>query len=277
MKTILFPTDFSNNADHALNYAIKLCHFLEAELVILHSCRMNSFTYQLLNDEQNDLTIVDQATKDLQAYCKKHSKEISSLKVTEVVEYGLAADVIINYAKNNNVFLIVMGTKGARGIEEILIGSNTSAVIQKATRPILAIPVETKIKDIEKIAFATDFRENDIDAIQTLSGIASLFNAEIIMTHITDFLVPINYEKALMDVFEDDIRSKVSYKNISFRVIKGNDQVKALNHFIEENNIDLIAVSTRKKNIITRLFDKSFTKKIAAHTTIPLLAFHDGK
>jgi nucleotide-binding universal stress UspA family protein len=275
MKRILFPTDFSKNAEQALKYAISLCELMSAELVVLHSCRrVEAFAYQLLEEETNEELIIEKAKEELDIYCSSHCAGLNNFNVIKTVEYGHAVDNIIKSIKKYKVDLVVMGTKGAMGLNEIIFGSNTASTIFKASCPVLSIPEKTKIKKINQIAFATDYRENDIDSINFLATIAGLLKAKIFVVHVADFFVPEDYENALLRVFEEDIKKKVQYKNISYQVLRGNNSTKVINSFLKENYIDMLAVSTRRKNIFTKLFDTSFTKKMAYHSSIPLLAFH---
>ncbi len=274
MKKILFPTDFSPNANLALSYAARFCRLHNCELLVLHACHVNAFAYQLVNEETQEDIILDTANTDLTEYCNKNSSTLGDIKFTMIVEYGFAADSIVDSAKKNEVDMIIMGTKGISGIDEYLIGSNTMSVINKASCPVLAIPEQSNLKNFTKIVFATDYRENDIESIKFLSTIAAIFQAEIIILHVKDFMAPITFEDALLEIFKDDVKKNIAYNNISFHVLKGLSHSEALNEYLVEHNIDLVAVSTRKRNLLNKIFDTSFTKKMLYHTHIPLLAFH---
>ncbi len=274
MKKILFPTDFSKNADHALEYAMGLCLNLKAELILFHACRAEAMSFQIQNDDISEESIILEAMQKLKEYKGKHFAGIKDLQVIEKVSYGLAVDQIVETAKMLKSDMIVMGTKGASGLEEVLLGSNTAAVMERAKCPVLAIPEQSRFHNIEQIVFATDFRENDLEAVVYLSGIASLFNARLEIVHVADILVPETYEQALLDVFQDEIKKRVTFKNITFEMIKGSNATKTMNEFIKDRKIDMVAVSTRKKNVFTRLFDKSFTRQLAYHSVVPVMAFH---
>ena len=274
MKKILFPTDYSKSAHHAFQYAVNLCELLDAELIIFHACHINAYAYQLTTEEVDEDFILEKAKLQLNKFCNDHSAEFKNIKITQVVEYGLAVDAIKDTVHQLNIDLIVMGTKGSDSIESKLIGSNTIRVIEKSDCPVLAIPNKSEFKNFNKIAFATDYRETDTESIILLAAFASLFNAKIIIVHVAEFLVPENYENSLFEVFMDDVKKNVFYKNITFQILKGVNKSKTFSEFVEEHNIDLIAVATRKKNIFIKMFDSSFTKKIAYHSNIPLLAFH---
>jgi nucleotide-binding universal stress UspA family protein len=274
MKKILFPTDFSKNANRALSYARALCLTLDAQLILFHSCRAEAIAFHS-GEDADEGAIIRNARLQLNNY-QLLNFPTDTIKVTPVVEYGLAVDTIVDFATKSGVDLIVMGTKGASGLDDVLLGSNTAAVMQRAKCPVLAVPEATEFHPIKVLAFATDYRETDTNAIKSLSSIAELFDAKLLIVHISDVLVPDNFEHALFEVFKDEIRQKIGYKNIEFDVLKGSNPVKVLNEFIKDRSVSFIAVSTRRKNLFTRLFDKSFTKQLAYHSLVPVMAFHDG-
>jgi nucleotide-binding universal stress UspA family protein len=135
MKKILFPTDFSPNADHALKYAAAFCSHLNAELILFHSCRVKALATSL-QDDVNDDGIFFASVEKLNEYRISHHDEIKQVFVEEKVSIGLAVDAIIDTATKMNVDIICMGTKGASGIKEILLGSNTTAVMEGALCPV---------------------------------------------------------------------------------------------------------------------------------------------
>jgi nucleotide-binding universal stress UspA family protein len=227
-----------------------------------------------MTEEVDEAVILEKAKHQLKNFYNDHLAELKNVKVTQVVEYGLAIDAIKDTVNRQNIDLIVMGTKGADSIETKLIGSNTLRVIEKAACPVLTIPEKSRFRRFNRIAFAIDYRDSDIESIILLSAFASLFKAEIILVHVAEFFVPSTYENALFDVFVDDVKKNVFYKDISFKIMKGVSKSKTFNEFVEEENIDLIAIVTRKKNIFIKMFNSSFTRKVAYHTHLPLLAFH---
>jgi len=219
-------------------------------------------------------TIVEEADKHLKEYRKASLRSGSGVVVEDMVLMGLAVDMILLAAKEKKVDLVVMGTKGASGLEELVLGSNTSAVMERSSCPVLAVPGKASFHGFKKIVFATNYSEGDIQSLNFLSGIASVFDAEIMIVHIDYVIRDDEFESTLFKLYRDKIEEEVAYKKFSFHLIPMMNVAKGLNSVVEENQVDLIAVSTRKRNIITRLFDRSLTKKLACHTHIPLLSLH---
>src|SRR5690349_18487799 len=156
MKRILFPTDFSKNADQALAYARSLCLTLQAELVLFHSCRAEAMALQNTVEEVSEEAIMYDSVLRLKEYKEAHFPD-GSINVTQKIAYGLAVDTILQTADSIKADMIVMGTKGSSGIDEILLGSNTAAVMERAKCPVLAVPETAEFHPINVLAFATDF------------------------------------------------------------------------------------------------------------------------
>ncbi len=274
MKTILFPTDFSASADNALSYAISLCEALKAKLVLLNSCYVPAFASQVPIEEFTEEEILSISDNHLKEYETSGLLKGKHLTVEDRVVFGFAVDSIVSEAEASKAYLVIMGMKGASGLTEALIGSNTDSVIAKAGCPVLAVPDKASFHGLKKIVFATDYHDSDFAAIKFLAGIAALFDAEIIIVHVTDIIQDNAYEKDHFNKFKEDVKKEVAYENISFDDFEGFNVANTLNSFVKENKIDMIALSTRNRNIISKLFDKSLTKKMAYHTHIPLLSIY---
>ena len=124
-------------------------------------------------DSSVEENISTQALNNLLHYVEKEKLNEKNIFADCDVCFGLAVDNINNLAKEKNVSFIIMGTKGSSGINEIILGSITSKVIENAPCPVLIIPDKTKYKVITKIIFATDFHVNDIESINFIEKLFS--------------------------------------------------------------------------------------------------------
>ena len=274
MKTILVPTDFSTCSNNAVNYAIGLAEKFNSKIIIHHSCHLPTLTIEAPFEEITEDQIFSAAKTNIKDYFNNKNLNNLKIEIEENISFGLAVDNIVSISKNKNIDLIVMGTKGASNIEELMLGSNTSSVMEKAPCPVIAVPQNAEYKDIKKMVFATDYQENDILSISFLSNIAKKYNSEILVVHESVVTQTDNLERDLFKKFKNDVLENVSYENISFKLIIGFDLSKDLNLILEENNADILAISTRKRNIFIKFFERSLTKKMTHHTKIPIIAFH---
>lgn len=165
----LVPTDFSKNADHAIEYAAVVAQGLSASLMLIHvnmpPVTRGNIAYALFTEE------VARVTNEAMVKLNEISSRISeqhNVSCKTLVRMGNPAEEIIDEAKTNIADLIIMGTTGASGINKFLFGSNTVSVIERATCPVLAVPCDAPIAIPRKIVFATDYRDSDM---QTIKGI----------------------------------------------------------------------------------------------------------
>ncbi|MBK7854729.1 MAG: universal stress protein [Bacteroidetes bacterium] len=139
------------------------------------------------------------------------------------------------YANNIKADLIIMGTHGASGVSEFLIGSNAASVMENSLVPVLAIPEKAKIKELKKIAFAADYGNHNAGHLHFLIDLAKIFDSEIIMLHITSGNLEDNFEDLEIGRFKGIYIIKESgYKNISYRLIEDKDVFHGLNTYTEQ-------------------------------------------
>ncbi|KAA3646055.1 MAG: universal stress protein, partial [Bacteroidetes bacterium] len=159
MKHILFPTDFSDNSEHALPFALELARIYEAELNLFNSYKLPYSKSNLL------VSIVDRMKKDSEDGLEKLKQKALSrekykhIKINLISRSGGFVESIPKVASFTECDLIVMSTKGASGLKEMFIGSNTLEVIHTTDIPVLAIPENAVLKTISKIAYSTDLKK----------------------------------------------------------------------------------------------------------------------
>lgn len=277
MKNILFPTDFSAESENAFNFAVGICDKLKANLILFNSFHIPNYTSDVPIDDDAEDRLMNIAEDELSTLETKALLLSKNIHVKCMVSYGLAVDTIISTAQEKQINLIVMGTKGAEGLKEVLIGSNAATVIEKASCPVLVVPEKAKYNSIDKIVFATDFRDYDFYTLARLVEIAKLFNSEIMIVHVSQVAPTKDYEKDLNEWYKEELKKEagIEYENISFYNLVGGNVADELEEFIEKNKVSMLALSMRRRNVFTKLFNPSLTKKMAYHSQVPLLAFHE--
>ncbi len=274
MKKILFPTDFSDNATYALNYALEMLKLEIEEVFIYHAYALP------IIDVNMPASIFEEVAEKAESRAREKLDELSesikaqfpNLKVETQTGQEFAAEKIAALAKQNNSELVVMGTKGASGLKEVFIGSNTASVINNTDIPVLAVPANLKYKPITKILFTTDYHDSDFEAIRKVAELAKSLNAEITIMHL--FQYDKELETTMQEWFKEELESHVHYARMKFELDETNDVEDSLNTYINNNNIDMLVMSTKKRTFIQRFFHSSLTRRMVYHTHIPLMAFH---
>jgi nucleotide-binding universal stress UspA family protein len=287
MKTIFVPTDFSRYAENALLYAAALADTLQASLVIFHAYWVPLYEDQYKNDpEYQHLEALNKekvkqtvglADSNLNVLKSKVHEVYPGLEITLIINNGMPVDEILSHAMKYNADMIVMGTKGATGLKELVMGSNAADVIEHSRCPVLAIPLSVSWQGLKHIVFATNFQPNDPEDIAFLAEVAISFNARITILHADQaggFWSAKENAFSSMKQFREKVENRVSYKAITFQVLSASDPLKGLEKFIGSNPVDIIAMATNKRSTLQKMLgNTSLTQKMAYHTHIPLLAF----
>lgn len=276
MKRILVPTDFSTNAYCALFYATRLfqnqpCQFyilntFNVETPVLTS-RINTSKgdklYQELSASSQDGLTKTMHSIILDSKGLQHSFETISVskKLVETIQKTI---------KNLEIDLVVMGTKGASGVKEIIMGSNTVKVIQKIKNcAILAVPDQLDFKTPKNIAFATDFKCFYNEAsLKPFLEIVTAFASNIRVIHI--------HEKEKLNETQEynlaNLKEKFNDFNYCFHWIPGfSKKEKHIQEFIDKMNIDILCMSQYKYGLIESITHEPVIKKIGFHAAVPFL------
>lgn len=273
MFKLLIPTDFSEAALTATSYGLSLAAALQSEVLLFHATGLPMI------QSTEDVEIL--ASRDLERMeneqldrLKHQLKQLHPEVIVQVsTSTGFPVEEIRNACSENNIDLVVMGTKGAGGMKEVLVGSNTGSLIHSTDRPVLAIPEEARFNGISHIVFASNMLKDDIHSIREIIHLFGSFKPLITLLHIEDGHSR-DAEAAVANWFRNEVLPAVNYPLLQTQVLAENDVLKTLHTFLDEKKADILVTATRKRNLIERIFDRSITRKLVYHTHIPLLALH---
>lgn len=269
MKTILVPTDFSANAEKALDFAADLAQKMPAKLHVF-----NAFD---LPYSQNVMTtsLLDALRESSEIGLKEIAKKLEAKGVVFATESKMGNPISVSrdLVTREKVDLLVLGTRGASGIEAVLIGSNAAAILHAVDCPVLAIPAHSKPNPIQDIVFATDGQtKGEAKALPQLKMIAGLMKARVHILHIYD---PESTELSIIN--EAHYKKQLDGIDLSFALVEKEESVeKGILNYAEEVNADMLALMARRYGFLQSLFHNSLTSRIAFHTKLPFLTLHEG-
>ncbi len=273
VRRLLIPTDFSSDASNAVRYGVQFGKVLKSKITLFHATHVPVVSTAEMAMAASMIDDKMEAQVQLEKMKLKLIEEFAYQNIDVLITTGFAVDEITKLSRDESMDMIVMGTKGASGLAEVLIGSNTADVIEKCSCPVLAVPSKSNFKQPQKIVFATNYADNDFQTLYLLAEMFKPFNPEIVVLH-----VEVNNdhktENRMLEWFEGQVLTNIPYDNFSFELAKGDNVISTVEDFIVANSIDLLSVSTRKRNFFDKLTSRSLTKKLAFHTDMPLLAFH---
>lgn len=276
MKTILFPTDFSENALHASNYVGMLANKFDANVILL-----NIYSVPIITEYQVPYNI-DDFTTEMKAASEKNlviftdkfiaSTGLSQQRISHKIHCGLVTDSILEIANNVNADMIVIGTKGASNVLDKWIGTTAQMVMKQAECPVWIIPEKADVNFPQKFLYAADLTEDEIMATQKLMEFVKPFEANCKIIHIDDKF-EINQAQ---EVGEKISGLKEEFKNddnVFVRTIKRDDVVEGLEAYIQNYKPDVLALAVHDKSFLSRIFQQSVTNHFVYHADLPILIF----
>lgn len=288
IRRILVPVDFTIHAENAVYFAVRIAEKLKADIKLVNAyldpmgtpqTYLESYTYQLNIDkvirevEEETYKSLNAMAGRIKAYIKEN--DIKDVKIRFDLFKGNAVDVILSEIEEYKPAMVIMGTRGSELDKLRSFGSVTSHLIEKSNIPVLAVPKDFDAKKFDapkSILYATDFDSTDFNALRRLITFVRPFNAKIYCVHAAleeaETMDEIQMKRIRNYLFE----SMDNY-DIECGLLETMDIQQGLEDFIEERKIDVLAVTTRKRNFFVRLFKPSMTKKFLFQTHIPLLVF----
>lgn len=283
---VVIPVDFSNYSLKACEFGFNFAKNIDAEVVLLHVYFTpiyatslpygDVFNYQL-SDEENVRSILQKVHADLNVLSDKvkvkvASREFPDVKYVCVLREGIPEEEILRYAKEYRPVIIIMGTRGKNQKDIDLIGSVTAEVIERSRVPVLAIPENTPFKqfsEVKRVAFITNFDQRDLIAFDSLINSLKPFHFSISLIHLTD--VSNTWNEIKLGGIKEYFQKQYPQLEIYYDVVKNDDLLNSLDNYIKTNHIGIIALTSYKRNIFSRLFNPGIARKMIFHSDTPLL------
>jgi nucleotide-binding universal stress UspA family protein len=288
-RKILVPIDFSRPSQNAARFALHLASMYGSEIKLLHVFNspmvdMIPFTdaasiqididisYNILRKNAKERLL--KFYEDLKLFAKNLNLE--HIKIGYSLVEGYAAYGIIEMSQRYKPGIIVMGTKGEGYRSTELVGSVATEVSDETRLPLLIIPEAAVLKgvdEVKNVLYATNFDACDFIAIRKLISITSSFNVNIYCLHVSDE-PDIALQKAKMNSIKEYFNEVSPKIKVECEIIQGKDIVKTFKNYIADKNINLVALTVLKRNLIYKIFNPSITKKMLYQSDIPVLLFH---
>ncbi len=279
MKNILIPTDFSENSWNAIQYALSFFKKVRCNFYFLH---ISPFDDMIGGDsffDSNEAVlekITHTAKERMQLLLKKVEKLPLNTKhrFFSVYEYMFFIDAIRKQVEEKEIDYIVMGTKGASGLKERTVGSNTGDVITKVKCPVLVIPENARYSKPKEIAFPTDYNiYYKKRVLDTITEVLTLNEAALRVLHITKKEQGLTeLQKKNKDFLSDYLEDEIEH---SFHYLSNPDIEQAIQCFIESRDINMITMIAKNLNFFQRILFHPTVEKISYHTDVPFLVLHE--
>lgn len=206
---------------------------------------------------------------------KVASGEFPDIKYTCVLREGIPEEEVLRYTKEYRPRIIIMGTRGKSQKDIDLIGSVTAEVIERSRVPVLAIPENTPFKqfsEAKRIAFITNFDQRDLIAFDSLINNLKSFKFSVSLIHLSD--VQNTWNEIKLAGIKEYFQKQYPQLEIHYDVVKNDNLLSSLDSYIKSNHIDIITLTSYKRNIFSRLFNPGIARKMIFHSDTPLLVIY---
>lgn len=276
---ILIPTDFSTNAFNAIEYAMALFKEKSCDFYFLHAYFLPGYAKDnFFSPKPSDTDFKKRKEKavagmtrfksKMETYEKNDHHEFHYLN-----EFGSFYEVIHKEVKENNINLIVMGTKGQTDSKTVILGSNAVNVMEKIRScPTLAVPSNIKYKKPNEIvlptSFRTDYKQKEINV---LTSIAKLTDSPIRVLHVQKRKTMIETRRKNRELLESYLKDSTYTHHTLYNV----DLKTAVQAFVQSRQSEMIAFVNKKHNFFGSIFTNPMVRELGMHTNVPLLAMHN--
>ena len=272
MKRILVPTDFSKHAEYALRVAAQIAKKNNSKIYLLHMLE--------LPHQGSDAVSSGSAIPQIMYFKEMAINKLETLmdadflegiNVSEIIQFGKAFDGIMEISKKNSVDLIVMGSHGASGYEEMFIGSNAEKVVRSSDVPVLVIKNEIEEFKANKLVFASDFSDEIKKPFAKLVEFATIFNSHLDLVMIN---TPNSFKStAVAEKIMSDFLEETNFTNYSTHIYNDVNVEKGILNYSSSVDADLIGMCTHGRTGFSHFFNGSISEDLVNHTVRPVITF----
>ena len=269
MRKVLIPTDFSETSKNAFHYALRLYGNTDTQFEVVHIYH-TSFDPSQPTVLDFSLGIDKIKKENLDNFIAETPIELldSLVKVPRIegkVVMGFAAEQLI--AMSKTVDVIVMGTTGAHRLADKIFGTISLEVSRKAFCPVFLIPDSAPFVPYKNIVYACDFEGVSAPILDKIVHFAQRFDAQVHFIHVSQ-------ENTSLDL-GGSIRQMSFPITYHTQTITAGSVSEGLNTYVEEHNIELLIMATKRRNFWEQIIHSSITKKMAINSNVPLLVYHE--
>lgn len=284
---VLIPIDFSDQIPKLIDFGFHFADILAVEVVFLYAYFSPAFTISMNNDvstysiSDSELLrrIISTANSDMEILGNNIKKriavgELPNIKFRFELKEGVPEDQILDYCKKYNPSLVVMGTRGKK-IDNELIGSVTAEVMEACVSPVFAVPLQMQLQspeEIHRVAFLTNFDQKDLIAIDRTISLFDSNKLEMFFIHASE------KNEAWDEVMLGGIKAYFSnhYPTLTahYALLSNSYTPEIIEEYMKEKKINVLAFNTRRRRLLSRLFNPGLAYKMVLYSDIPLFVTH---
>lgn len=274
-QRVLVAVDFSKYSLQACRAAFDVAKEINAKVKILNV--LPNMTYPLhmpfgnILKQPEDVGMLDKVRRQMLTLCQEIDDlivagDMPSINYSYSLREGIVEEEIQNFVDEYKPVILVLGAKGMDNNTTNFVGNVTADIIEITNVPVLVVPLDAPIKnvrEIQHIGFLTNVDRRDLASFDTFVNVLKLYK----VLKVT--LIHVNYdgkggrfnEEQLLEMQEYFHRQYPDI-NVGYKLLNTDDLVEGIHDFIEKENIAMLSLNTRKRNILGRIFRPSLSRKL---------------
>lgn len=274
MNRILVPYDFSELADHAVEFACQVAQKTDAKEVLLLNVveHPTESTLKTMGATKMDPMENIYFTKLVQLVEDKLKTKISnidySVNVDHKIQLGNPYNTLAMEVGEEEVDLVVMGTAGTEGLEEFFVGSNAERVVRTAKAPVITIKEKTSIANLDKIAFASNFVNLSDKFVLYLKDLQMMLDAELKLVKIN---TPANFTSTRHDLQQmEEFVKKYNIINYTIDIYNYQNEEDGIVYYADDSGADMVAMGTNQRKGFNHFLTGSIAEDVVNHSKKPV-------
>lgn len=271
IQRIAVPTDFSDSAGVALEYAVELAKNFKANLTLIHVLEEGAYAGIFAPSNKTEYEEKEHAQAQLQKEANRLEKE-HGINVSQEIRSGRIYDQIILAAQEADADIIVMGTHGVAGWAEFFVGSNAFRVVTQSPCPVLTIQGHAQKQGFKNIVLPLDRTPETRQKVRYATTLAKKYNSTI---HIASLLID-DSEEIRFD-FAKKVKQITDYLDSEGipheeNILTGDNLATMTMNYAESKKGDLIVMMTEQEYNLTGFLMGPYAQQIVNHCKIPVLS-----
>ena len=273
MQKILVPCDFSEQSVNAFRLAADLADQTKGEIHLLHVTEV-----PVMHDSLLMPTLSFEATllKELSDNAENQFKKLIADFPTETLVlsknvFGNTSLMILDYITENHIELVVMGTKGASGLRELLIGSNAERIVRRSSCPVITVRNYEKLRGIKNIVFPNSLEAEQDDLIEHVKVLQGFLKAAL---HVVWINTPGNFTSdSITWIKLKDFAKRFSLEKYTLNIFNDAYEESGVINFAHMINADMIAMGTHGRKGINHIISGSLAEDVVNHIDYPIWTY----
>lgn len=273
MQKILVPCDFSEQSVNAFRLAADLADQTKGEVHVLHVIEVPVMHDSLLMPTLSfEATLLKELSDNAENQFKKLAADnpVETPVITKNV-FGNTSLMILDYITENHIELVVMGTKGASGLRELLIGSNAERIVRRSSCPVITVRSYEKLRNIKNIVFPNSLEEEQEDLVDHVKTLQEFLKASL---HIVWINTPGNFTSDNITLPKlKEFAKRFNLKDYTLNIFNDLYEESGVISFAHMIKADMIAMGTHGRKGLNHIMSGSLAEDVVNHIDCPIWTY----